>query len=325
MYEDSIQELNNLIGELDSFQREHDQIIKQKQQSKPYKCVENTTADTTVRTAPIEDASDTPNGLDNSSTYRNNDRNALMYSPAANDSAFFNEDSPSTHATDFPGATLSRQVNLSSIEHPAVMQMNCRNTKKNSTGNSYSGTLNPGSPRLNALIDSQPIVSCIELIPDSYNVSDDYVKEHSEIVLLRRTDSQNDDHEHDTNHALNIGTAAVAADKSKRVKHTSSFRCSSFVKTDSNCSNHTDSTLKHGPPSGSPEPTAFTATATRSKAKEAYNGAPMMTPFDQDRGKHEIDNSNAVSQTIRQKPIITPRPTSLSGLFSLFVCLIFLS
>lgn len=299
MYEDSIQELNNLIGELDSYQREQDQKVKQKHYAKHQHQTSITTIDTSAMSS---------NSFDNSSTH---------------DGAYAGDDIDRLNdLTDCHGTTMSLKLNLSTTEHPLVLQMNCSPIKKRHTNdNNTAGTVVSGPSR-------------IELIPDSYNVSDDYVKEHTEIVVLRRSDNPNDmngSQEHHSNHSSLNNRCVDDVDSGsgsggRCIERISSFRCSSFAKTDLNGSNDGDSTVRLAAQSyGSTESIASSSAANRYKLKENTNGAPVITQYDQDRVDHELDNNNAASHIIRQKPIITPRPTSLSGSFEFFFSFFFLS
>lgn len=329
MVEDSIQELNNLIGELDLFQREHEQKIKrkqhEKQQQKQHKLVCNghevhsTTPVTTMTTPSIGGTSDIYDSFENSSM-SSNDRNLLMTTTNSTTNysgeMMFGSDTVDglSDLTDCQATTMSLKLNLSTTEYPLVMQ---KNSSCSNYYNDVSGTqiTSPSSP--NASDGSRATVHCIELIPESYNVSDDYVKEHSEIVVLRRKDSQNDMndgsecHERSSAHAVNACPADFDA---SGAEHISSFRCSSFSKTDSNGSNDSSSTLKRGQSIGSADLIALTA-GNRFKMKENINGIPVMSQTDQRSVGHANNNDSTASQIIRQKPIITPRPASLSGLF----------
>lgn len=300
MYEDSIQELNNLIGELDSFQREHEMKMKLKQREKPSiqkpprrqpngHDVHNTTGDSTMTVSSIGDMSDIYNNMDKLSI-SSNDPNPLLCSTATHSSDLtFGSDVGLNDLTDCQATTRSLKLNLSTTEHPLVMH-----TSTNSLGgvNGMSDSISLNGSSLNG----SSAVRSIELIPDSYNVSDAYVKEHTEVVVLRRKDSQNDVNTEPTH--LPNGSANTSA---KDVERISSFRCSSFAKTES--PNEGKSTLQRGQ-------SITSADSAGHRYNGNTNGMPVMQ-YDHDVVDHA---DNDTTQMIRQKPLITPRPASLSGL-----------
>lgn len=347
MYEDSIQELNNLIGELDLFQREHEQKMKQKQREKtkekPPNLVSNgcdmhstMATDTSMMTSSIvgENTSDIYSSFEHSpmgSMYRtaattadavNNTTNSdeVMYGSDAVDG--FND------LTDCQATTMSLKLNLSTTEYPLIMEKSNNNNISSSncsnTSNYYNGIKDTSitSPSSSIAMDEpKSIASCIELIPDSYNVSDDYVKEYSEIVVLRRKDSQNDISSavgcHERSSTLPVNMCVAPDVDANDVERTSSFRCSSFAKTNSNATNDTSSAIKRGQSFGSADLQTLTNATNRFEINENINETPVMNQFDQGHVDHVVSNDNdcAESQTIRQKPVITPRPASLSGSF----------
>lgn len=305
MYEDSIQELNNLIGELDSFQREHEQKMKQKQrenhhqkQSKPLlngHDVHNTSGDTTLTASSIGDMSDIYNNFDKLSI-GSSDPNPLMCSTTSE--LTFGSDGIND-LTDCHATTMSLKLNLSTTEHPLIMH---------SSTNSLPGiatTVNCTSS-MNSTISSNgsTVARNIELIPESYNVSDDYVKEHTEIVVLRRKDSLNDLSFNGSSSVpeRNPSVNGSVNGNGKDVERISSFRCSSFAKNEQS-SPDGKSTLKRGQ-------------SINSGDSMRYNHDYTTNGMDQDVVDHS-DNDHSNSQMIRQKPIITPRPASLSGLFNI--------
>lgn len=336
MYEDSIQELNNLIGELDSFQREHEQKMKQKQHDKQQQQHSNdghdmhsTTGDTTMTASSIGDTSDIYNNFDNLSI-SSSDRNALMGSTATNahndthsSEMTFGCDAVDglSDLTDCQATTMTLKLNLSTTEHPLVMQHNRSSRSRGTSSNNYNGvnTLVASPSGSKASNGSTEMVHSIELIPDSYNVTDDFVKEHSTIVVLRRKDSQDGGANERT--SSNRANADVGG-----VERISSFRCSSFAKADSNGTNDVTSTLRRGQSMASADSVAFTAAAAASnrfKTNEHTNdnNTPVMRQFDPDPVDrvNDDESNSAALQMFRQKPIITPRPASLSGLFVLFL------
>lgn len=331
-YEDSIQELNNLIGELDSFQREHEMKMKQKQREKQQQQQQqqqskllanghdahNTTGDTTMTASSIGDMSDIYNSLDKLSI-SSCDPNPLMCSTITHSSEMtYGSDIGDglNDLTDCQATTMSLKLNLSTTEHPLVMQH--RHNHHNSSNSLNAMTASISNQSISN--GSTSVIRNIELIPDSYNVSDDYVKEHTEIVVLRRKNSQTDlnGEQHETNanpmqnHINGNATMNVNENSSgKDVERISSFRCSSFSKTDSNDGT---STLKRGQSMSSAD------TSKRYNGNEYASGMPVMmmmttpTQYDQDVVDHP-DSTNSGAQMTRHKPVITPRPASLSGLF----------
>lgn len=344
-YEDSIQELNNLIGELDSFQREHELKMRQKhrekqqpKQSQPQPQqskllangshdVHNTSADTTMTASSIDDMSDIYNSLDKLSI-SSCDPNPLMCSTITHSSSTYGSDIGDgfNDLTDCQATTMSLKLNLSTTEHPLVMHHHHHDHHHHSNSTNSLNTMNGTSMASQSSSNGSTVIRNIELIPDSYNVSDDYVKEHTEIVVLRRKNSLNDlnagqERVESVNHLQNTnGNSVVSAttngnaSNGKDVERISSFRCSSFAKTDGSHSNDGKSTLKRGQSMSSAD--ANIAHANRYNGHEYTGGMSVMMQYDQDVVDHiDTDNSPATAHMIRPKPIITPRPASLSGLF----------
>lgn len=305
MYEDSIQELNNLIGELDSFQREHEQKMKQKKreqvqnesmpQTKTHDA-HNTTANTTLTTSSIGDMSDIYNNFDKLSI-SSSDPNPMMCSTATDscDMAFGDGAKGLHDIIDCQATTMSLKLNLSTTEYPLIMH-NSSNSILTSNASSIATNNSNGSGG----------VQKIELITDCNNVSDDYVKEHTEIVVLRRKDSQNE--VTTMNDEISAQNYIDTCDGAKNVERISSFRCSSFSKI-----NDGKSTLRRGQSITSAESLSM---AHRSNANDHFNGMTMAAHKDQDVVDN-ADHKSATTQMIRQKPVITPRPASLSGLFQM--------
>lgn len=276
MYEDSIQELNDLIGELDSFQREHEMKMQQKEREKQQKKQHQQTPKLNGHDKMMmDDTSDIYNSFDKLSI-SSGEPNPLLCSTTTHS----NE---TTFGSDAADLTMSLKLNLSTTEHPLVMQNNY--TSRN-TSNGTSTVKN------------------IQLIPDSYNVSDDYVKENTEVVVLRRKGSQND---------LSCTQEAAIQNggitNGKDIERISSFRCSSFSGKDA-------STLKREPSITSIDSSIADTKYRSNNCNEFTNGTTvMMMQFDE----NTIDQTDGIDcttmQMIRQKPIVTPRPASLSGLF----------
>lgn len=343
-YEDSIQELNNLIGELDSFQREHELKMKQKQREKQQQKhqqpkslanghdAHNSTGDTTMTASSIGDMSDIYNSLDKLSI-SSCDPNPLMCSTIthSSDIGTYGSDIGDglNDLTDCQATTMSLKLNLSTTEHPLMINRHNHHSSTNSMNAATNGASMASQSSSNAS-NGSPVIRNIELIPDSYNVSDDYVKEHTEIVVLRRKNSQTDlnggqEHIQTVNHVQNVvnGNAnpnANANSSGKEVERISSFRCSSFAKNDASHSTSTNdgnSTLKRGQSMSSADSMAM---AHRYNGNEYISGMPAMMQYDQDVVDHN-DSDSTTAHMIRQKPIIaqrpniTQRPASLSGLF----------
>lgn len=317
MYQDSIQELNNLIGELDSFQREHELKMRQKQHEKQQQKqsnlftnghdVHNTTADTTMASSSIGDISDIYNNFDKLSI-SSNEPNPLMCSTTTHSSEMtFGSDAADglNDLTDCQATTMSLKLNLSTTEHPLIMH---------NSSNSVNG-MNGTSASSSTASNSSTVVRNIELIPESYNVSDNYVKEHTEIVVLRRKESQSDltyaQESNSSPHSQNLLNSQNVPVTGKEVERISSFRCSSFTKTDQTHPNDDILTLKR---TDSMQSADSLPAANRYKAIDHSNGSHMRLQYDQDVIDH-AHNDRETTQMIRQKPIITPRPASLSGLF----------
>lgn len=312
MYEDSIQELNNLIGELDSFQREHEQKMKQKQREKQQQQthqkqpkllanghdVLNTTADTTLTASSIGDTSDIYNNFDKLSI-GSSEPNPLLCSTTTHSSEMtFGSDAGDL--TDCQATTMSLKLNLSTTEHPLIM---------NNSTNSINGVNGTSSSSSNG----STVARHIELIPDGYNVSDDYVKENTEIVVLRRKDSQTD-----LNNCGQEQMSPSVNGSGKDVERISSFRCSSFGKTESTSPNDGKSTLKRGLSITSADSIAMNNRCNSNGNEYHSNGmAVNHHQQDQDVVDHAdiVNNDSPTVQMIRQKPIIASRPASLSGLF----------
>lgn len=301
-----------MIGELDLFQREHEQKMKKKQRQRQNSHELHPNSHDVIRTINDSDTNkmttSSPIAVNTrdihddfeSSTISGNDRAIAANNASQSSEMAYRCDVVDglNDLTDCQATTLSLKSNLSTTECPLVMEGNKNNSSISSSGrSSYYNSVNNSS---NAAEGSKAAVSCIELIPDSYNVSDDYVKEYSEIVVLRRKGSQNDVNsvgsmnEHSSAHP--VITRAPNADSSD-VKRASSFRCSSFAKTNSNDSSDLSLMQKCGQSIGS-----------------VHSQASTEMPV--------CNSDYAASQTLLRKPVITPRPASLSGLFICF-CSVF--
>lgn len=261
----------------------------------------NTSSDTTMTASSI-DMSDIYNSFDKLSI-SSNDPNPMMCSTLTQShNVTFNSDGNGEsfgELTDCHATTMSLKKNLSTTEHPLIMH----NISVIDRTNSNNDT--------NQLTDASAtkIAQNIELIPDSYNVTDNYVKEHTEIVVLRRKDEQ----QHDGNNTLpmdinNKIENVQNGNGTKDVERISSFRCSSFsAKTEP----PKIPTIPHIDSNGIDK-------LNRSNDTHEYitNGtAAVMMHFDSNIDQLDSNNATTTMQMIRSKPIITPRPASLSGLF----------
>lgn len=322
MCEDSIQELNNLIGELDSFQKEHEMKMREKEREKQLHLRQQQKLNHTASS--MGDISDIQSNFDRLSI-NSNDPNPVMCSTGLTfDSDVV--DSP-TDLTDCQATTKSLKLNLSTTEYP----LHLHSIVSNNSSNKNISDDNISS--------ESKIVHNIELIPESYNVSDNYVKEHTEIVVLRRKESISEVNEmHTPTKYSNSDTISngseveralpITPDSSQnRSSELMSFRCSSF-------SSKTDLNPQILSPTSKAK-SAFTDDScaggdefSSKNCTELTNGtAVMLSQYDQNTDDHADSESNKAMQ-IRKKPSITPRPASLSGLFvhlfSLYFFIIFL-
>lgn len=282
MYEDSIQELNDLIGELDSFQREHELKMKQKEREKQHSKTNGKLTDKKMSTSMNDDTSDIYNNFDKLSI-SSGEPNPLLCSTQTHSSDI-------TFGSDAADLTASLKLNLSTTEHPLVMQSSFNKSNGTNGTNGSNGTTT---------------VKNIQLIPDSYNVSDEYVKENTEFVVLRRKGSQSDLSCTTQEPIIQNGSISNGKD----VERISSFRCSSF-------SNGKESTLKREP--------AITSMDHSNNGHDYTNGTSVMMQYNENSIDQTDGIDNDSMQMIRHKPIVTPRPASLSGLFFIFFFLLFL-
>lgn len=309
MCEDSIQELNNLIGELDSFQKEHEMKMQQKEREKHQKVNQ-----TTLTASSIGDISDTQSNFDKLSI-NSNDPNPLMCSTAHLSESDV-VDSASDLAVDCQATTKSLKLNLSTTEHPLFMHSISLNGKCGSSSTSSSNHSGDNETKI--------IGRNIEIIPESYNVSDNYVKQHTEIVVLRRKDSISETSNSNSSTKYCNGDSNgvdvvehAPINRQNSAQHRSSdfgsFRCSSFsAKTDHPAYNHLNSQQI--------SPIAqINVNSSGFDCNDLTNGTAVMhMQYDPNLIDHMECDGNAAMQMIRKKPSITPRPASLSGLFVQF-------
>lgn len=279
MYDVSIQELNNLIGELDSFQREHEIKMRQKSENNV-----ETAAPSAI--LPTIEISDIFSNLDRLSIC-SNEPNPIMCS------------TQSVHSNE-------STFNSDSVDGPSVKNLSCggsddhhnhsdRSNKSDisSVSNGSNGTGDGGSG----------IARSIELIPDSYNVSDNYVKEHTEIVVLRRKGSFSELNSPVSEKSVSIGSNGTGKEPLERI---SSFRCSSFSKPDR------DSSSSLGRSNGTPLNRQLYSTGNNESVIFATGECSVpktaSAPTSDTVNGQRMDDAH-----IRLKPLVTPRPASLSG------------
>lgn len=295
-YEDSIQELNNLIGELDSFQREHETKSQRKLHS-PHSTHESFESSSNVRPT----LADLHSQLDKLSI--NGDVSSAIHSPhLLHPSATpYGADDDLAKLTDCYATTASLKKNLSTTEHPLLMRpMNGGpTTVHESVDAALSATSSASSASSSSASSATGVARSIEMIPDTFYGTDNYVKKNSEIVVLRRKNSQNDltaAFDLDTGHLVVPDNGSAMAN-GERI---SSFRCSSF--------------------SGRLEPIARGPQTVQPIAESFYSVDTVdHTNGGHPPGLHDDMDADAMAQ-IRKKPVINPRPASLSGLFFLFFC-----
>lgn len=201
MYEDSIQELNNLIGELDEFQREHELKMKQKKDhEKPIELSKSTLLnglnDFMTRST-IPDVQD---------VYTNFDKLSIC-------SGDRNPNLSSTQSINSNDLTFS---DISSTHHQS-------NGELNGSFNGNGISIQNGSNGIDDINHLNKVYD-IQLIHEKNNVPDSYLKEHTEVVVLRRKDSLTD---------LNGENGDKQCNGNKNeLERVSSFRCTSFTRPD---------------------------------------------------------------------------------------------
>lgn len=260
MYEDSIQELNNLIGELDEFQREHEMKMKQKERGRD---------DEPIRSNPL-----LSNGLtdfcamtrsapaDNRDFYSNFDKLSIC-------SGDPNPILSSTQSVNSSDLTFSDIGSACNVSHQSNTELN---GSSNGNINHSGGHCGDGSNQSNS-------VQSIQLIQDGHHVPDSYLKEHTEIVVLRRKDSLTD--------LSSLNGDSRPNGHKKDLERVSSFRCTSFSKPER-------------------DSLTFSSRANKSPLTNGSDGNETVINRNDDRGDETL---------VRSKPHISPRPASLSGLF----------
>lgn len=235
IYEDSIQELNNLIGELDSFQKEHELSLLQKNGNAS---LNNGTLEADCNYDRISIGSSNIGSLGYSIPSNTSSECKFNYS-TVDVQRYFNESSSGFDSTD-------------------------------STNN--------------------------EIIHIHENDSELYVKENTEIVVLRRKDSTND-----LNKIIDVGTAITAIGSGNQQQQTQQQRFSSFKSDLSTTARLSDSSMNNS-----------------TLRIEQTDGGTQMSAL------HLNDFKMSLEERLRSKPIISPRPASLSGLFHFFFIYFFI-
>lgn len=278
-YEDSIQELNNLIGELDNFQREHENKVQQKlHDSQPtnesFMCSSNS------RATPSELCNQMENMAINGDVSLHILNTRMLHSSTSK----YNGDDDLETLADCHVTTASLKKNLSITEHPLMMH-----------------SMNDGSAATTSS-PSMNVARSIELVPSTFHATANYVKKHSEIVVLQRKNSQSELASID----LDSGHLVLPENGASNVERTSSFRCSSF--------------------SGKLDPNAKGALIVEPTAETMHpldtvdsgNNVAFTHTFD----LHDEMDKDTMAQT-RKKPVINQRPASLSGWF-FFYCFFYI-
>lgn len=266
MYEDSIQELNNLIGELDSFQREHEMKMKRKESSNK-----------------VEAAQSSPmiaNGL--------SDFTSMTQSAPAGKDMHTNFDQVSICSGD-PNPMLSstQSVNSNDLTFSDVSSMH---NLSHQSGTDLNGSMN-GSIVYGGERPNRNVVHDIQLIQEGMHVPDSYLKEHTEIVVLRRKDSVTDLNSPTSDNGRSNGHGDGSG--KKPLERVSSFRCTSFAR---------------------PDRDSLSIGASRSAPSNGSNANESVIGHRNHVTAH-VDGQHSDETEMRSKPQITPRPASLSGLF----------
>lgn len=267
IYDVSIQELNNLIGELDSFQREHE--MKMRLQNK-----NNSLNGVPSMILPSSRAGDIYSNSDRSSIF-SNEPNPLMCS------------TQSEHSSDMA-------IYIDSADGTPVENVSFGESGDHSNQTDMTNKANENSGGGTA--------RNIELIPDSYNVSDNYVKKHTEIVVLRCKDSLSERSNPVSEKGVSVGSIEIGKESSERI---SSFRSLGFSKPDRDSF---PSSTNHHRSSGDDDKSVIFRTNECNISRTG--DAPTADASD----SQHIDGAHYHS-----KPLITPRPVSLSGLCKILI------
>ncbi|KAL5286806.1 hypothetical protein ACFFRR_008048 [Megaselia abdita] len=181
IYEDSIQELNNLIGELDSFQREHEAKEKLRKYS---------TTNNHLNQIPVVNGNSGVGGMTIFGT-----------SDAESDKISIGSLNYSTHSTKYSDSEISRYVSETSslgFENPTFAHLNTTTTTStsNTTNNQFTPIHDNNSDSGSNIV----MIYDHQYIPDP-----EYVKQNTEIVVLRSKENDNcQDKVHKATHNNNI-------------------------------------------------------------------------------------------------------------------------
>lgn len=286
MYEDSIQELNDLIGELDSFQKEHE--LKMQHDRNHRQPITHFNDYNNAATSAPADISDIYSNFDKLSMC-SNEPNPLMCSTQSVHSSELTFSSDTVDGIDYvnnadgrSNVSLSLKINLSGIIDPSNSCSSASDNNNSSNSSNLSNGLNG-------------IAQNIQLIPESYNVPDKYLREHTEIVVLRRKDSVSEMNSPDEKMNQNIDGNG----RGKELERISSFRCTSFSKADKD----------------SPSPLGKSSMLTNKRRSNSGNDVTVYDRNNTIKMASAAHHAHVDDTQIRHKPIVTPRPASLTGLF----------
>lgn len=175
IYEDSIQELNNLIGELDSFQREHEAKEKLRMYS--------------------NSSSSSNNGHHLNQIPVNGNNGVFGTSDAESDKISLGSLNYSTHSTKYSDSEISRYVSETSslgFENPTFNHLNT--TTSTTTPTTIPNTTTPNNHIFTPISQdtNSDSGSNIVMIYDHQYIPDpEYVKQNTEIVVLRSKENDN--------------------------------------------------------------------------------------------------------------------------------------
>ena len=276
MYEDSIQKLNNLLGELDSFQKEHEQSLLRNNSLNKSICASVTPSSTATSTT----IASCNNSFNTTNTTANTNINYNSFNSSNKDKdTDSNYDKISIGSSNVGSMGYSIQSNASSDCKFNLASLDV--TKYIHENNSSSG------------FDSNDS-EIIHIQENSFNDSELYVKENAEIVVLRRKEST------DVN---SDGISGGGVSQPVAEKILSSFKCD----FNSNNSSKINYQNVNGSRDGSEEITNYDDPHLQNQYVEVTPTTSM----------NNYDN-NKIDDRVRSKPVISPRPASLSGLFFFF-------
>lgn len=191
--------------------------------------------------------------------------------------------------------------NSDSVDGPSVKNLSCGGSDDHHNHSDRSNRSDISSASNGS--NGNGVARNIELIPDSYNVSDNYVKEHTEIVVLRRKGSFSELNSPVSEKSVNIGSNGTGKEPLERI---SSFRCSSFSKPDR------DSSSSLGRSNGTPLNRQLYSTGNNESVISA-TGECSVPKTASAPTSDTVNGQRMDDALIRLKPLVTPRPASLSG------------